>query len=191
MIFDMRNGYTPSKANQEYWTNGTVDWFRLEDIRENGHVLSGALQKVTEAAVKGGRKFPAYSIALSTSATIGEHALITVDCLGNQRFTFFSPKEAFSELIDMHFMNYIFYKVDTWCKGHVFQGNFNSVDMDALKKLCVPIPPIAEQKRIVAVLDRFHALCNDLSSGLPAEIKARNKQYEYYRDKLLSFKEKK
>ena len=44
-------------------------------------------------------------------------------------------------------------------------------------------------KRIVEILDRFDALCNDLSAGLPAEIEARKKQYEYYRDKLLSFKE--
>ena len=53
----------------------------------------------------------------------------------------------------------------------------------------IPVPPLAEQERIVAILDRFDALCNDLTSGLPAEIEARQKQYEYYRDKLLTFKE--
>ena len=47
----------------------------------------------------------------------------------------------------------------------------------------------AEQQRIVDILDRFDALCNDITSGLPAEIEARKKQYEYYRDKLLTFKE--
>ena len=52
----------------------------------------------------------------------------------------------------------------------------------------VPLPPLAEQERIVKILDRFDKLCNDLTSGLPAEIAARKKQYEYYRDKLLSFK---
>ena len=46
-----------------------------------------------------------------------------------------------------------------------------------------------EQERIVSVLDRLDSLCNDLSNGLPAEIEARRKQYEYYRDKLLTFKE--
>ena len=59
-----------------------------------------------------------------------------------------------------------------------------------LNKIPIPVPPLAEQQRIVAILDRFDALCNDLSSGLPAEIDARRKQYEYYRDKLLTFKEK-
>jgi len=55
--------------------------------------------------------------------------------------------------------------------------------------ITIPVPPLAEQARIVAILDRFDALCHDLTSGLPAEIEARRKQYEYYRDKLLTFKE--
>ena len=50
---------------------------------------------------------------------------------------------------------------------------------------------LAEQQRKVDILDRFDKLCNDISEGLPAEIEARQKQYEYYRDKLLDFKEKK
>ena len=58
-----------------------------------------------------------------------------------------------------------------------------------LNSFPVPIPSMNVQKRIVAILDRFDALCNDLTSGLPAEIAARQKQYEYYRDKLLTFKE--
>ena len=66
------------------------------------------------------------------------------------------------------------------------QPQFNS---NVLCKVLMPIPPLEEQKRIVAILDRFDALCNDLTSGLPAEIAARKKQYEYYRDKLLTFKE--
>ncbi|XOQ44899.1 MAG: Restriction endonuclease subunit S [Clostridium sp.] len=56
-----------------------------------------------------------------------------------------------------------------------------------LEKILIPLPPLEEQERIVAILDRFDTLCNDLTSGLPAEIEARRKQYEYYRDKLLSF----
>lgn len=59
-----------------------------------------------------------------------------------------------------------------------------------LQNFQVPVPPLSEQQRIVDILDRFDALCNDLTSGLPAEIAARRKQYEYYRDKLLTFKEK-
>lgn len=51
----------------------------------------------------------------------------------------------------------------------------------------LPIPPLSEQQRIVSILDRFEALTTDLQSGLPAEIEARRQQYEYYRNKLLTF----
>ena len=61
---------------------------------------------------------------------------------------------------------------------------------DAVMNYPIPVPPLEEQERIVSILDRFDKLCNDISEGLPAEIEARQKQYEYYRDKLLSFKEK-
>lgn len=54
----------------------------------------------------------------------------------------------------------------------------------------IPLPDLRKQQEIVDTLDRFDALCNDLTSGLPAEIEARQKQYEYYRDRLLSFKVK-
>ena len=57
-----------------------------------------------------------------------------------------------------------------------------------LEEILVPLPPLEEQQRIVDTLDRFDRLCNDISEGLPAEIEARQKQYEYYREKLLSFK---
>ena len=58
-----------------------------------------------------------------------------------------------------------------------------------INEVVIAIPAMREQERIVSILDRFDTLCNDLSAGLPAEIEARQKQYEYYRDKLLSFKE--
>ncbi len=70
---------------------------------------------------------------------------------------------------------------------HSKGGKMPRGDKNAIMKYSVPIPPIEEQKRIVAILDRFDALCNDLTSGIPAEIEARQKQYEYYRDKLLTF----
>lgn len=57
-----------------------------------------------------------------------------------------------------------------------------------IENAVIPVPPLEEQERIVSILDRFDKLCNDISEGLPAEIEARQKQYEYYRDKLLMFK---
>ena len=71
----------------------------------------------------------------------------------------------------------------------LIKGDRNNLNLKDFNKLRVPIPSLEQQQRIVDILDRFDALCNDISSGLPAEIEMRQKQYEYYRDKLLSFKE--
>jgi len=70
-------------------------------------------------------------------------------------------------------------------------ASYPAISDTNVKNYLIPIPPLEEQKRIVAILDRFDNLCNDLTSGIPAEIEARRKQYEYYRDKLLTFKEAK
>ena len=72
---------------------------------------------------------------------------------------------------------------------YVYEGKICSISAENVGKALIPIPPIEEQNRIVSTLDRFDKLCTDLSFGLPAEIEARRKQYEYYRDKLLSFNE--
>lgn len=69
------------------------------------------------------------------------------------------------------------------------KGGIPQLTVPTVKKLKIPIPPIKEQKRIISILDKFDALVNDTSIGLPAELKARRKQYEYYREKLLTFKE--
>lgn len=61
---------------------------------------------------------------------------------------------------------------------------------DSLNKLTIPVPPLADQQKIVSILDRFDTLTTDLTQGLPAEIEKRRQQYEYYRDKLLTFKRK-
>ena len=72
---------------------------------------------------------------------------------------------------------------------YVARTKVNTLLIDGFSKIRIPIPPLDEQARIVAILDKFEALVNDISSGLPAEIQARRKQYEHYRDRLLSFKE--
>ncbi len=72
-------------------------------------------------------------------------------------------------------------------KSKIRAGAMPTIDSLAVENLSIPVPPLSVQREIVRILDRFDALCNDLSSGLPAEIEARRKQYEYYRDRLLTF----
>lgn len=186
-LFDMRNGYTPSKTNVEYWENGTVPWFRMEDIRQNGRILSDSIQHITSSAVKGGRLFPANSFIIATTATIGEHALIIADSLANQRFTNLKVRKSLIDKVNIKFLYYYMYIVGAWCKNNTNVSGFASVDMKKFKKLLIPIPSISKQQRIVAILDKFEVLVNDLSQGLPAEVAAVQEQYEYYRNKLLSF----
>ena len=69
----------------------------------------------------------------------------------------------------------------------VSRGSIPALNKTVIDNFPIPIPPFSEQERIVAILDKFDALVNDLTSGLPAEIEARRKQYEYYRNKLLQF----
>lgn len=148
-IFEIKNGYTPSKSNPDFWTDGTIPWFRMEDIRKNGHILSDSIQHITPGAVKSAGLFPTYSIIVATTATIGEHALIIVDSLANQRFTFLTKRKSFDNRIDMVYFHYFMFIIDEWCKQNTNAGGLLSVNMEAFKKLTIPYPAsLAEQQKI-------------------------------------------
>ncbi len=178
-VFEIKNGYTPSKNNPEFWKNGTIPWFRMEDIRENGRILKDSIQHITPKALKGKKLFPKNSIIISTTATIGEHALLIVDSLANQQFTFLSKKANCNLALDMKFFFYQCFLLGEWCKKNINVSGFASVDMTAFKKYKFPIPPLEIQQEIVKILDAF--------TELNTELKARKKQYEYYQNMLLDF----
>ena len=75
-------------------------------------------------------------------------------------------------------------------KKYVKNGKISSLPSSGLAEALIPIPSLEEQQRIADILDRFDTLTNDLTQGLPAEIEKRRLQYEFYRDKLLTFKRK-
>ncbi len=178
-VFEIRNGYTPSKNNPEFWKNGTIPWFRMEDLRENGRILKDSIQHITPKALKGKKLFPKNSIIISTTATIGEHALLIVDSLANQRFTFLSKKANCDLALDMKFFFYQCFLLGEWCKNNTNVSGFASVDMTAFKKYKFPIPPLEIQQEIVKILDAF--------TELNTELNARKKQYQYYQNMLLDF----
>jgi type I restriction enzyme S subunit len=85
-------------------------------------------------------------------------------------------------------VKYLKYAIDV-LKFQVPASGIPQLTVPMLSKYKIPIPSLKEQERIVSILDRFDTLTNDITTGLPAEIEARRKQYEYYRNKLLAFKE--
>ena len=192
-VFNLRNGYTPSKTKKEFWENGDIPWFRMDDIRENGRILGNSLQRISSCAVKGGKLFPENSILISTSATIGEHALITVPHLANQRFTCLALKESYVDCFDIKFLFYYCFSLAEWCRKNTTMSSFASVDMDGFKKFLIPLPcpdnpekSLAIQSEIVRILDKFTALTAELT----AELTARKKQYNYYREQLMNLEER-
>lgn len=92
---------------------------------------------------------------------------------------------------DLH-LGYLFYLFQTEFSKNYFEANktgstIKNLGLKALRAFKIPVPPLAEQERIVAILDKFDALTNSITEGLPREIELRQQQYEYYRDLLLSF----
>lgn len=163
-LFDLGNGYTPSKANPNFWNNGTIPWFRMEDIRANGRILRDSIQHITSQAVKGGGLFPANSIILSTTATIGEHALLIVDSLANQQFTFLNRKVNREKDLDIkYFFHYCFILGD-WCRANINDGGLMAVNIKDLKEHLLPLPPLPEQRRIASALSSVDELISSLDT---------------------------
>ena len=123
-------------------------------------------------------------------ATIGKCAMVPADILPANT----NQALAIIRLADGNSKNYIMYLLKSNHMKEYMQSNIKgsaqpNLNLKQLNDFIIPLPSLEEQERIVAILDRFDSLCNDIFQGLPAEIEARQKQYEYYRDKLLTFKE--
>ncbi|EDG2625064.1 restriction endonuclease subunit S [Campylobacter jejuni] len=88
-----------------------------------------------------------------------------------------------------HNLRFIYYALQCCNIFDLVKGTPPKLNQENLKIIQIPIPPLEVQEKIVSILDKFHALTTDLQSGIPAEIEARKKQYEYYRNQLLTFKE--
>ena len=114
--------------------------------------------------------------------------------IGYSKVKFWSADDCFSIICPETISNrYIFYCLTSQQNriySQVRKASIPRLSHSAVEALHIPIPPLAEQKRIVDILDRFSTLTTDITAGLPAEIEARRKQYEYYRDQLLTFKQK-
>lgn len=162
-VCEFRNGYTPSKANGEYWADGTIPWYRMEDIREFGRFLKESKQSISKDAVKGCGLFEAGSFILASTATIGEHAMLIVDSLANQRFTNLKIRKSLNHTVTKEFFFYYLFVIDEFCKSTTKTTTFPAMDMTDLRNFGVSIPPLAEQEAIAAWLDEK---CGEIDAAI-------------------------
>ena len=180
------SGGTPTRKNGSYF-KGDIPWLRTQEVDWNS--IYDTEIKITEEAIKNSsaKLIPENCVIIAMyGATAGKAGINKIPLTTNQACCNLqiNPQTALYE--------YVYYWI---CKDYekiksLGQGSQNNINAQIVKDYPIPVPSLAEQKRIVSILDRFDRLANDLSSGLPAEMKKRRQQYEYYRDKLLSFKRK-
>lgn len=153
-VFEFRNGYTPSKINPSFWSNGTIPWFRMEDIRKSGRKLERAIQYITPAALNNGGTFDVGSFIMAIcTASIGEHAMLIADSLANQQFANLKIRKSLSARFDSQFIFYYMYVLGKYCRDTANTTTFQYADMTLVKNFLVPIPSLEEQKNLVEYLD--------------------------------------
>lgn len=187
------------KVERELTRIKAIKWLKLCDIADIGTGSSN-----TNEALEVG-KYPFYvrsqDVKRKDTYEFDETAIITSgDGVGvGKIFHFVEGKYALHQrayrihitdenVLPKYFFYYMKATFLNYIEKNSFHSSVTSVRRPMLNNYLVPVPPLEEQERIVSILDRFDKLCNDISEGLPAEIEARQKQYEYYRDKLLTFK---
>lgn len=165
-------------------------------------VLSRGVRVTREDLVADG-KYPVYQNSMTPlgyyneSNYAGETAFIiaagAAGEVGYSKEPFWAADDCFvfqcNETLMPRFLYHALSNQTSSIKKKVRRASVPRIGRNDIENIKIPLLPMAQQERIVGILDRFDTLCNDISEGLPAEIEARQKQYEYYRDKLLSFKE--
>ena len=155
-ICNIINGSTPLRNESKYWENGCVPWFTIEDLREQGKNITSTKQKVTQFAVSGKKVklVPKNSVLLCCTASIGEVAIARVEMATNQQFNALTPK---SDGLNADYLYYVATTLKQTLLGVSGSTTINFISISKLKELLIPLPPLAEQQRIVAKLDAAFA----------------------------------
>ena len=183
-FFEVTSGGTPSTGKPEYWDNGNIPWLKSESC--NNEPVYSAKNFITELGLK---KSSAKLLQKETTlialvgATIFKIAFLEFPAATNQNIA--SIKSKNSEVISDKFVFYFLTSLYEKLKSEM--RSYGMLNLSTLRQFKIPVPSPEEQTRIVAILDKFDALTNSITEGLPREIELRQKQYEYYRDLLLSF----
>ena len=178
---------------KKYITNDSdgVNWIKIGDIKPNTKYVTTTAEKITKEGAQKSRFVYKGDFILSNSMSFGRPYILKIDgCIHDGWL-------AISDFDEVVMPDYLYHLLNSTSiqqemkQRASFGGAVQNLNADIVKSLELRLPSFEEQKRIVSILDRFDTLCTDLTTGLPAEIKARQKQYEYYRDMLLAFKERK
>ena len=194
VIKSLNTGLNPRRFFKLNTDDATNYYITIREIRNNTIVPSEKTDRINDEALRlcnNRSNLEIGDVLFSGTGTIGETAVIEKEPRNwNIKEGVYTIKPNQDKLCP-RFLMYLLQtqKIRTAIMKKVAGGTVKSIPMGELKKISIPLPALDEQRRIVSILDRFDALCNDLTSGLPAEIAARQKQYEYYRDKLLGFEE--
>lgn len=179
------SGGTPTASRSDYY-NGVIPWLRTQEV-DWKYIYDTGIKITQEGYNNSSAKWiPKNCVIVAMyGATAAKTAINKIPLTTNQACCNLEIDDNKASY------KYVYYWL---CKEYLAlkalgQGSQNNINANIVKNYPIPVPPLSEQQRIVDILDRFDALCNDITSGLPAEIEARKKQYEYYRDKLLTFKE--
>lgn len=200
LTFKSNGGTILNERTNELELSSAIRWMKLGDIADIG-TGNGNTNEGLDTG-----KYPFFvrsqDIKYKNEYDFDETAIITSgDGVGvGKIFHFVSGKYALHQrayrvhitsdnVLPKYFFYYFKNSFLTYISKASFHSSVTSIRRPMMINFPVPVPPLVVQQRIVDILDRFDALCNDISNGLPAEIEARQKQYEYYRDKLLTFKE--
>ena len=173
----------------KYKTSRGVLLLHNSDIQQNHIVLKQYEYVSEEFARKNAKKLLQKDDIITVhTGDVGTSAVIGDPYIGAIGFTTITTRISDQSKITPQYLCH--YLNSHRCKADIARmtiSDRSNLNQNSFEKLAVPVPPLEEQHRIISILDRFDALCNDLTNGLPAEIAARQKQYEYYRDKLLTF----
>lgn len=179
------SGGTPKTSVSSYY-GGNIPWLRTQEVDFNEVWDTGV--KISESGLKNSsaKMIPENCVIIAMyGATVGKSAINKIPLSTNQAC---ANIQVDPEIADY---KYVFHWVNHNYKNikALGTGSQTNINAQTVKKFKIPIPAISDQRRIVSILDKFDLLVNGISEGLPAEIKARHQQYEYYRSKLLSFQE--